>query len=183
MNSLIKLLTKWYINLGFLRAHFWRLLGYKIGKHTNIGSSVLLSNALKLKIGSYCKITSGTRIEPGTSSNGITIGNHVDISRNCWVVGSGDIIIKNYVRFAPNVAVISSNHNYSDIEKRIADQGAVSEPITIEEDCWLGINVVVTAGVTIGRGSVVGANAVVTKNVKPYSVVGGVPAKLIKYRG
>ena len=106
----------------------------------------------------------------------------------------GDVIIGRYCSIAPNV-YISSGRHYFDLMPSwlIKDQDQLSsndeemanqhsKPIAIEDDCWLGINVVVMSGVTIGKGAVVGANSVVTKDVEPYAVVAGAPAKTIKKR-
>ncbi|MNG32136.1 Virginiamycin A acetyltransferase [compost metagenome] len=76
----------------------------------------------------------------------------------------------------------AENHVFSDKTKPIKEQGIYRQGITIEDDCWIGSNVTILDGVTIGTGSVVAAGAVVTKDVPPYSVVGGVPAKIIKER-
>ena len=72
------------------------------------------------------------------------------------------------------------NHNYEDITRPISEQGVVTAPIVIEDEVWIGANVFVAAGVTIGRHSIVGGGSVVTKDVPPYSIVAGNPAKLIK---
>jgi acetyltransferase-like isoleucine patch superfamily enzyme len=71
---------------------------------------------------------------------------------------------------------------FDDPELNIKEQGVKREFVKIEDDCWIAANTVILAGVTIGRGSVVAAGSVVTKDVPPYSIVGGVPAKVIKSR-
>ncbi|WP_293111147.1 acyltransferase, partial [Moorena sp. SIO3I6] len=104
----------------------------------------------------------------------------------------GDVIIGNSVLLAQNVFISSGTHQYDYVpslkireqdKKYCEDHGKFySNPIEIGDDCWLGINVVITPGTNIGRGCVIGANAVVTKNIAPYSVAGGVPAKVLKKR-
>jgi acetyltransferase-like isoleucine patch superfamily enzyme len=81
-----------------------------------------------------------------------------------------------------HVQIAAVNHVYSDPDKFIKDQGITAQGIRIEDDVWLGSTVVVVDGVTIGKGSVVGAGAVVTKDLPPYSVAVGVPAKIVKDR-
>ena len=76
--------------------------------------------------------------------------------------------------------VTALNHNFNDTTKRIDEQGVATKAVTIADDVWIGANAVVLPGVTIGQHSVVAAGAVVTQDVPPYSVVGGVPAKVIK---
>jgi maltose O-acetyltransferase len=84
---------------------------------------------------------------------------------------------------APNVAIHSTTHIYHDIDLPMVMNG-LSEinPIFIEDDVWIGRNVVILPGIRIGKGCIVGANSVVTKNLEEYSIYGGVPAKLIKKR-
>ena len=83
---------------------------------------------------------------------------------------------------ATQCVIVSANHNFSDINEPIAKQGETKEKIVIEDDCWLGAGVKVLAGVTIHKGSVIGAGSVITHDVPPYSVVVGVPGKVIKSR-
>src|SRR5690606_15263855 len=95
---------------------------------------------------------------------------------------TGPIRIGNHVRIAPFVQMIAADHRFADTDRPIASQGLEHKPITIEDDVWVGGRVIVTAGVTVGRGSILAAGAVVTRDVPPYSIVGGVPARLIRSR-
>ena len=72
------------------------------------------------------------------------------------------------------------NHAYEDIQTPIWKQPVATQPIVIEDECWLGANVTITAGITIGRHTVVAGGSVVTRNVPPYTVVGGNPARILK---
>jgi acetyltransferase-like isoleucine patch superfamily enzyme len=83
---------------------------------------------------------------------------------------------------SPRVSIYAENHLFDDPELNIKEQGVKREFVKIEDDCWIAANTVILAGVTIGRGSVIAAGSVVTKDVPPYSIVGGVPAKVIKSR-
>lgn len=94
----------------------------------------------------------------------------------------GLIKIGNNVRIAPNVMMISANHVFENPDIPIREQGMEVKPITIEDDVWVAGRVNIIAGVTIGKGSVIGAGSVVTKDIPPYSVAVGVPAKVIKER-
>lgn len=113
----------------------------------------------------------------------ISIGNNTFINHHCciWATPDGPISIGDNVLFGPNVCVISSNHGIAP-GVPIREQTGVDAPIVIGNDVWLGANVVVTAGVQIGDGCVVGAGAVVTTNLPPYSICGGVPAKVLRSR-
>lgn len=90
--------------------------------------------------------------------------------------------IGDFVMIGPKCLFATVHHSFGDWEKPMIFQPADVKPIVIEDDVWIGANVTVLGGVTIGRGAVVAAGAVVTKNVEPYSIVGGVPAKHIRYR-
>ena len=117
----------------------------------------------------------------------IEIGSDVYIGSNAVFQSSyGKIIIGNHVMFGPGVHIHGGNHKMHEVgnllkhtsKKQMGDDGI----ITIEDDVWVGANAMILNGVTIGRGSVVGAGSVVTKNVPPYSIVVGNPAKKIKDR-
>ena len=95
---------------------------------------------------------------------------------------AGQIDIGDCVRIAPHVMMIASDHVFDDPDRPITDQGSRRAPITIGDDVWIAGRVNITAGVTIGRGSVIAAGAVVTRDVPPYSVAAGVPARVIKSR-
>jgi acetyltransferase-like isoleucine patch superfamily enzyme len=101
------------------------------------------------------------------------------------LVGIGNVIIGpvkigNDVILAQNIVVSGLNHNYTDVSMPIHKQGVSVAEIVIEDECWIGANVVVTAGVTIGKHSVVAAGSVVTKNIPPYSIAVGNPSRIIK---
>lgn len=97
------------------------------------------------------------------------------------------VIIGDKVCIAPYLKIITGNHRIKDIGHFMFDGGLKKQPeddkdVIIEGDSWLGINVTILAGVTIGRGSVIAAGSVVTKSCPPYSIIGGMPAKVLKYR-
>ena len=92
----------------------------------------------------------------------------------------GPVTIGDNVILAQNIVASGLNHNYSDTTQPIHQQGVSVAPIVIEDDCWIGANTVITAGVTIGRHCVIAAGAVVTKNIPPYAVAVGNPARVIK---
>jgi acetyltransferase-like isoleucine patch superfamily enzyme len=119
----------------------------------------------------------------------IFIGNNVYIGPGAMFLASDSHIkIGNKVLFGPNVSLIGGNHSSHIIGKLMADykisdkRPSDDQPITIEEDVWIGAGAKILNAVTIGRGAIVAAGAVVTKNVPPYAIVGGVPAKIFKYR-
>lgn len=116
------------------------------------------------------------------SPNKVEIGNDVLINSDTKIGGQCGIKIGNGVLIGYNVNLVSQNHEYANPDIPIRKQGYYGGPLTIEDDVWLGANVVVLPNIRIGKGAIVGANAVVTKDVAPYAIVGGVPAKTIKSR-
>jgi maltose O-acetyltransferase len=112
---------------------------------------------------------------------GIKIGNNVSINRGCEFFTSsylGTIIdIKENVVFSPNVKIYSAGHDY-----KYLNLPDTSGNVIIEKNVWIGGNSIILQGVTIGEGSVIAANSIVTKDVLPYVIVAGIPAKTIKKR-
>jgi acetyltransferase-like isoleucine patch superfamily enzyme len=116
-----------------------------------------------------------------TINNGVgdvIIGDDTLIGMSNVIIGP--VTIGNNVIFAQNIVASGLNHEYRDVTIPISKQKIVVSPIVIEDDCWIAANSVITSGVTIGKHSVVAGGAVVTKDVPPYSVVAGNPAKIIK---
>ena len=119
----------------------------------------------------------------------LSIGNNVSLGKHVRILSTrAQVIIGNDIMFGPNVTIITGNHrtdvvgktmiSISDEEKRPEDD----MDVVIQDDVWIGANVTVLKGVTIGRGSVIAAGSVVVKDVPEYSIVGGIPARLIKTR-
>lgn len=142
--------------------HAWyrRVLGWDIGH----GVSILM--------GPYIQMT-GIR----TSGRRVSIGNGTVVNQKCLIYTSGGLIIGNNVSISAEVALITGTHD-------INDPGFLSDyrPIVIDDYAWIGTRAMILQGVTIGQGAVVMAGAVVTKDVEPFAVVGGVPARQITER-
>ena len=134
----------------------------------------LLKPAFK-KCGKNLQIASGTMIN--WSSN-ISIGNDVFIANNCWIQGVGEIELQDQVMLGPFTVLASNNHTRQNGSYRFGPPQRGR--ITIKRGTWIGAHSVITCGVSIGKGSAVAANAVVTKDVSDNCVVAGVPAKVIK---
>ncbi len=135
-----------------------------------------------------CKLTIGARtsVAPGACIQGpVTIGEDCTVqaySMVIGVVGGGPITIGNGVRIAPHVVIFAGGHNFADTEIPIFKQGVTKAPIIIEDDVWIGSQVMICEGVRIGHGSVIGAGSVVTKDIPPWSVAVGVPARVKRTR-
>ena len=121
--------------------------------------------------------------------NNISIGNDVHFGQNnLFMCSNAPILIGSHVMFGPNVTMISGDHRTDVVGKymseiRVEDKlQEDDQPICLRGDNWIGANVVILKGVTIGEGAIVAAGAIVTTNVPEYSIVAGVPAKVIKKR-
>lgn len=115
------------------------------------------------------------------TGEGVVIGDNSGIGVNCDV--RGPLIIGANVMMGPDVRIMTSNHNTSRTDIPMAQQGQIAkQSVVIGDDVWIGTRVIILPGVKIGKGSIIGAAAVVTKDVPEYAVAVGVPAKVIKYR-
>jgi acetyltransferase-like isoleucine patch superfamily enzyme len=112
--------------------------------------------------------------------SGIRIGQNCLIGEYCVIRGQGGVAIGDRVYTSPFTQIIAVNHVFDDPNRSFIDQGITAEGIVIEDDVWIGAGAIVTDGVRVGKGAVVAAGAVVTKDVPPHTVVGGVPAQPIK---
>lgn len=116
----------------------------------------------------------------GMPQSGIKIGHDSLVGEYSVIRGQGGVQIGDRVYTSPFTQIIAVNHVFDDPNKPFIDQGITAQGIVIEDDVWLGAGAVITDGVRVGKGAVVAAGAVVTKDVPPHTVVGGVPAKIIK---
>jgi len=116
------------------------------------------------------------------SPSKLSIGDNVSLNRGCVLHAGGCIEIGNDVLIGPGVIIYSQNHSYSDFNKKIIDQGYVTKKVTISDNVWIGANAIILPGVIIGEGSIIAAGSIVTKDVKPYKIIGGNPAVVIKDR-
>ena len=187
-----------------------RNLGYRrifaqIGSPVYIQNGVEFNGASCIEIGSGVYIFKGVRLDArGNKNNRIHLGNRVAIERNVdigclenthihidedtfiapnvCIAGPGDIKIGKHCMIAAHSGIYANNHNFADPMEPIKYQGVTRKGIVIEDDCWLGHGVTVLDGVTIGKGSVIGAGTVVNKDIPPFSVAVGIPARVIKNR-
>ncbi|BAZ49447.1 hexapeptide repeat-containing transferase [Nostoc sp. NIES-4103] len=187
-----------------------RNLGYRM-IFAKMDSPIYIQNGVEflgtgcIHIGKGVYIFKGVRIDAqGHQNNRIDLGNGVAIERNVnigclentyihideetfigpdvCIAGPGDIKIGKNCMIAAHSGIYANNHNFADPMQLIKNQGVTRKGIVIEDDCWLGHGVTVLDGVTIGRGSVIGAGAVVNKDIPPFSVAVGMPARVIKSR-
>ena len=112
----------------------------------------------------------------------IRIGNNVWIGQNCFLHGAGGIVVGNNVGIGPNVVIITSVHKDQGPSVPILFSELEFGPVVIEDDSDIGVGAIILPGVTIGRGCQIGAGAVVTKSIPPYSVAAGVPVRILRKR-
>jgi len=141
--------------------------GVSIGKNVSIGRNSIIE-------------CTGVIRELG---EGLVIGNNVGISPNAYFMVRGKVEIGENTIFGPGVSIHAENHIFNDVNVPIRLQGAERKGVSIGKDCWIGSKAVILDGVRIGNGCIIAAGAVVNKDVPNYAIVGGVPAKIIKYRG
>lgn len=126
----------------------------------------------------------GINIEKGAyfgDGQEIEIGDYSGIGVDCQVVGP--VRIGNHVMMGPETIILTRNHRFDRVDVPIREQGyGPPEPVIIEDDVWIGTRVIILPGVTVGRGAIIGAGAVVTRDVPSYAIVGGNPARLIRFR-
>lgn len=148
------------------------------GKHSVIHHSARMDTPpyRRFSLGDYSVVESFACINNAVGD--VIIGDHTRVGLHNTIIGP--VKIGSNVNLAQGITVTALNHNYSDTNKRIDEQGVSTNGVTIEDDVWIGANAVILPGVTIGRHCVVAAGAVVTKDVPPHSLVAGVPAKVIK---
>jgi acetyltransferase-like isoleucine patch superfamily enzyme len=178
-----------YINpTAILMGHGW---SYRIGRGTIVGprSRLITGTAGRLSLGNEVWISSDVEIE---TNSAIRISDGASLQRRCSIIGT--VEIGKGCIISPNVFISSGTHPFRFMPHLpIREQEAFlakdpqkarefDKPVRIEDDCWIGVNAFVSPGVTIGKGAVVGANAVVTEDVPPYTVVAGVPARVIGQR-
>ena len=202
-------LTYYYLAFFFLRGLMYGLcigsvkgslfigknVAIRYPKNLHLGNQVIIedgaeinclaSNGMHLgdrvSIGKYA-IVRPSNIYGGPIGEGLVMGNNSNIGPYNYIGCSGKITIGDNVMLAPRVSIYAENHVFDNPNITIKAQGVSKMEVVIEDDCWIAANAVILAGVTIGKGSVVAAGSVVNEDVPAFSVVAGVPARVIKSR-
>lgn len=169
----IKLVLKYIFNLSFFK-YLFKIILYKIinsvhglasvnvGINTNIHPTVIIRSPKLVFIGDNCFFNHNTILNGGKEKGKLVIGNNVQTG--------------------PNVSIYAYNHHFSNKEIDIMSQGYDDLDVLIEDDVWIGAHSVILPGVKIGKGSVIGAGSIVTKNIPSFSIAVGNPAKVVKNR-
>jgi acetyltransferase-like isoleucine patch superfamily enzyme len=202
-------LTYYYLAFFFLRGLMYRLcigsvkgslfigknVAIRYPKNLHLGNQVIIEDGAEINclafngmhlgdrvsIGKYA-IIRPSNIYGGPIGEGLVMGNNSNIGPYNYIGCSGKITIGDNVMLAPRVSIYAENHVFDNPNITIKAQGVSKMDVVIEDDCWIAANVVILAGVTIGKGSVVAAGSVVNEDVPAFSVVAGVPARVIKSR-
>lgn len=154
-----------------------------LGPGAVIGPHVLIHAPERIRIGRDFSCWRQTTLSASAGGD-LQIGDRVSLNTNVLInaASGGRIVIGSDVLIGPNAVFRASDHAFATRTKPIREQGHTAGEIVVEDDVWIAANVTLVGGVRIGRGAVVAANAVVTRDVEPYSVVGGVPAAKIAMR-
>jgi galactoside O-acetyltransferase len=178
------LVFHWPGELGFsLREWLIRRRARQAGKPLVIGQGVTITGYENLILGNNVRVMTGSQLY--AHDGFLLMGDNISIERHVQVGACDDgarIIMGNNVSIGPNVVLRAADHRFDSPDVPIRDQGHVGGSIVIEDDVWIAANCVVLRDVRLGSHSVIAAGSVVKKDVEPYSVVAGVPAKVVRWR-
>ena len=167
----------------FFRSFYYKKILSRSFKNNRFETGLRIEYPKNIELGSDSYFGLNCKLYASEFSS-IKIGLNASFNANVMINarGKGKITIGNNVLIGPNVVLRSSNHSFKTTQKSIMEQGMTQGEIIIHDDVWIGSNAVILPNCEVGNGVIIAAGAVVTSNIDPYSIVGGVPAKLIKKR-
>jgi acetyltransferase-like isoleucine patch superfamily enzyme len=186
-----------------LRGFLYRLILGGLGRKCFIEKNIRLFNPSRLLLGDRVFLGEGSFVDVGREADKITIGSDshiarsvtirtqlgkveigekVNIGANSFIYGYGDIEIGDNTLIANQVEIIGGDHTFENLEVPMRFQGRSPSRIVIGEDVWIGTHAIIVGGVTIGKGAVIGAGAVVNRDIEEYAVAVGVPARVVRSR-
>lgn len=149
--------------------------GVFIGRGCSLKAPVLLKNGVNL--------ASNVLVDDFENKCGsLVLEENVSVNFGCVFDASGEIVVEKNSAISPCSMIYTHNHNYEKKSRLIRSQGIAIKNVRVGEDCWIGARALILPGANIGKGCVVAAGSIVNKPTKPYSVVAGVPAKVVKWR-
>jgi acetyltransferase-like isoleucine patch superfamily enzyme len=145
------------------------------------------SSQIKNSDGGSVEIDAGSYVERGalidSFGGAVVLGERVGVGPMSVIYGMGGVTIASDTLLGPHVIIMAGNHNFDEVDATVRSQGMSSKGVQVGRDVWIGANATILDGVAIGDKAVIAAGAVVTKDVLPRTVVGGVPAEQIGQRG
>ena len=164
-----------------LRAHRWRLLGGNLAPKCLVGAGSRLEYPWRIWLGTRCVLQESVWLNVVSAGAELRIGEYSFIGRGTEIEVARSVLIGRGALIAPSVFITDHNHGTRPGEMMF-QQPTVVSPVTVGDDVWIGAHAVILCGVTIGDGAIVAAGAVVNRDVRPGTIVGGVPARFIKRR-
>ena len=182
--ALVELYGRYAIGDGYvealMRRAIWRALAKRFGWGVQIGSGAAFLHLETVEIGHGVFIGAQSYLQ-GRANGRCVIGHHAWIGPQSYF-DARDLVIEEYVGWGPGAKVVGSMHTGHPLTRPILQTDLVNRPVRIRAGADVGTGAIVLPGVTVGRGSIVGAGAVVTRDVAPFAVVAGVPARLLSWR-
>ena len=183
-----------------LRQGWWRMQLAEMGDNTDIQPTAHFEYASRIRIGKHCRIARQSIVRANTDdAGGVCLGDrvsllentlisanrgHITIADNSWlgpnsvIYGNGGVDIGKHVLIASHCVVNTVSHNFGRLDIPMNEQDINCDPVVIENDVWIGTGAVILQGVRIGYGSIIGAGAVVTRSIPPFSIALGTPARV-----
>ena len=177
----------------------------RAGPGVDLEDGVLLASPARISLGEGSSIGRGaalranTKVSPGitllprvslkdgvilnANTGSITIGERSWLGPYCVIYGNGGVDIGRDVMIAAHTLITSVGHEHESLDVPMMNQPLRLAPVRIEDDVWIGARCTLLPGITVGRGAIVGAGSVVTRDVAPWAIVGGVPARVVGQRG
>lgn len=187
-----------------LRGTVYRAVLGGLGKKCFLEKNIRFFNPARLFLGDRVFLGEGSFFDVGGAAGPVTvgedshlarsvtvrtqlgkveIGKQVNIGAGSFLYGYGDISIGDYCLVANGVEIVGGDHTVDDLSRPMRFQGRSPRPVSIGEDVWIGTRAVILGGVSVGKGAVIGAGAVVTSDIPPLAVAAGVPARVLRSRG
>jgi len=172
-----------------VRGVFWRLavrlMGGRLGPGARIyGGARIFSTGggARIEIGPHLRLLRFAVVNTVLPGARVSIGRWVHIGESSMVTAGQSVEIGDDVVIGPQTIIVDADHGCEGLQPPIRVQGLVTRPIRIGEGVWVGGHVNVLKGVTIGRGAIIGAGSTVTRDIPPYAIAVGIPARVIRYR-
>lgn len=166
---------------GRMRATMLRLRGARIAAKTSIGTGLQVRRPWCVNIGTRVEIEHNVFLKIVDDNATLTIGDHAFIGTGSEIDVALSVTIGAHALIAPNVFITDHTHNHA-AGARLDEQGSRNAAVVIGDDAWIGTRAIILPGITIGSGAIIGAGAVVTKDVPPNAIAAGVPARVVGAR-